>query len=110
MKKITIKSFGKEEEVFFTKTTYANNGNTAIQMWCENEDGFAEPYATFTVNLMKWKERNMVNVDTNNLYSNVVEVLEEMGLIENANFDIPSGFCLYPTYILSDDFLDKWCE
>lgn len=113
-KMLKIKTtFGSEEEVFFTTNTYANNGNLAVQIMSMEKDGdeeYAEPYAMLTVNLHPLYNKRLGFIDTNNLYSNIVKVMEKNGLIKACGVNAQSGFCSYPLYEFSEDFVNGNCE
>lgn len=101
---LKIHSFGEEHEVFFGINSYANNGNVAINVITTE----GEPWQMLTVNIGKLPY-GYACLDTNNTYSDIIEVLEEKGLIKSEGIYVPSGFCSYPVYHLSDDFLSEWC-
>ena len=87
-----VTSWGEEYEVTVEKTKYGNNGNLAIQLWCD--DG---PFATLTVNLNKKLKEGYAYVDINNCPW-AEEFIEKNHLGEFADDFGFSGFCIYPLY------------
>ena len=84
-------------DVSLERTNYINNGNLAIQMWCE-EDGFKEPFATLTVNLGGEKlPSNQAYVDVNNCPW-AEQFIEDNELGRPMFLFKKSGFCQYPLY------------
>ncbi len=106
MNTMKIKSFfGSEADVYFVTTSYANNGNLAVQIMSIDEDGFSEPFASLTTNIVDL-DKNLACVDENNLYCDVAERLENMGLIKKMNRSVASGFCSYEVFEFTDKFFE----
>lgn len=101
MKTIKINS----TEIGFSRETYSNNGNLAIQCWVVKDGVFIEPYAMLTVNLNKKHRENCAFVDYNNCPSDIISVLEDNGWAETTWRIEGSGFCTYYEYEFSDEFL-----
>ena len=82
--------------VYLEKATYANNKRLAVQAFVVEEDGWAEPYATITVNLPdeKLTDDKCAFVDGNNVPF-IEEWLEENGIAEPTGQVGFSGFCIY---------------
>ena len=97
--------FGGKEKGYMVENRYANNGNLAIQIMTYDGE-MTEPYCMLTTNIVDFKDKNLITIDTNSLYCDVVEVLEREGVIENMHDIIPSGFCTYPVYRVTDKFKD----
>lgn len=96
----TVESWGQKEEVWLTRTTYADNDSLAVQAWCK--DG---PYDTITVNLEEskdWVGTNYQFVDTNNCPW-APELLEKNGLGHPSGIMGFSGFCAYPLFLFEVD-------
>lgn len=87
---------------------YANNSNLAIQLYCDNE-GFEEPFAMLTVNLLN-RDRlneNMAYVDTNNCPW-AEDFIKEYNLGKNTGKTLASGYCIYPLYEFNLNELRKY--
>lgn len=87
-------------DFIFNIDVYVNNGNTAINIYCK-EDDFWEPYANLTVNLDMTLDSTKAFIDTNNLDDEFIKYLEEQGFISNTGLKRQSGFILYPLYTLN---------
>ncbi len=102
--KATVKTFYGSTDVTIETATYANNGNLAIQLWCE--DG---PFATLTVNLSKKCKPNCAFVDINNCPW-AEEFISRYSLgIPTGNMQT-SGFCCYPEYEFDLDAVNKYTK
>lgn len=102
--KATVKTFYGITDVTIETANYVNNGNLAIQLWCE--DG---PFATLTVNLDNKCKPNCAFVDTNNCPW-AEEFIDQYNLgIPTGNMQI-SGFCCYPEYEFNLDAVNKYVE
>lgn len=105
---IKFNAWGREVTCVFEKGTYANNKNLAIQLYCEDEDwGGWEPYCTLTVNLYDGLPSNRAFIDTNNCQFSIVNAMKEAGYMKETGIMEASGFCIYPLYEFSQDFLDQ---
>ena len=96
---LIYKSWGTDWKITFKVSSYANNGNLAISMIDWN-DGYAEPYASLTVNLGDRGDTlpmNQAYVDTNNL-SGIEAWIQKTGIGKFTGHVKPSGFCVYPLY------------
>lgn len=102
---VVFRDWEKEQLCIFEKTTYMNNGNLAIQMYCKNEEWDCYcPYGTLTVNLKKLPD-NKAFLDTNNNPFSLITTMVKAGYIkETGEMDV-SGFSVYPVYEFSREFL-----
>ena len=102
--KATVKTFYGSTDVTIETTNCVNNGNLAIQLWCE--DG---PFATLTVNLSKKCKSNCTFIDTNNCPW-AEEFISRYALgVPTGNMQV-SGWCIYPEYEFDMDTLSKYKE
>lgn len=106
MKTIKINFLGEKFTLGFVKSTYANNGNIYVGVYSP----YGEPFTDLTVNLGIELEEKTAFIDTNNCDKSIINALERRGLIINSYRTVSSGFCIYPIYFLTDDFLNNWCE
>lgn len=102
--------YGTDWKIFFVGNTYAVGGGMAIDCWCEFfdedfEEACAEPYAPITVNLGETCPERCAFVDTNNSRA-VIEWLEDNGLASPTGNSIQSGFCFYPEYRFTKEFME----
>ncbi len=108
--KITI--WGHEYNIVsISRETYRNNGNLALQLWCEDtEYGGVEPFATLTVNLGKaLPEKNQAFIDVNN-NPWAPEFIEKYNLGRDTGRCGFSGYCVYPLYEMNLEEIDKYKE
>ena len=100
MKKLKIKAFCEEVPVYLAISKYNSNGNLAILIMYD-EKGYEEEWERLSINILRLPE-NTIAVDTNNnSNSNIVEVLEEKGVITPLGYSSPSGLCEYPVYAVN---------
>ena len=77
--------------------------NIGMNLYVEDEYGL-EPYATLTVNFGEFiGEKNCAYIDTNNCY--FAEQLLKQGIATDTGYTKQSGFCTYPLWHFSADFL-----
>lgn len=109
---VIIDSFGDkvvvEPELGLCNTTELIMGNTmpglVIQFYSYDEDGYREPYATLTKNFGEFiGAKNCAYIDTNN--NSFTAQLLDMGICKDTGFTKNSGFCTYPLWEFSVDFL-----
>lgn len=83
--------------VYIEKVKYQYKNRLAVQAYVVEDDGWVEPYATISVNLIKEKltDENCAYVDCNNVPF-IDEWLEENGIAEPTGRFAFSGFCVYP--------------
>ena len=108
MTTMKYESFGKKYELSFVRGQYQNNKSLAIIVQCQEEgEEFLEPFATLTVNLntSHLLDENCAFVDTNNCPMNIIQGLVEQGVAEYTNHDSMSGYCVYPCYRFSKEWL-----
>lgn len=112
MKPIKITTRWNEElEFIFQVNRYANGNNLAIEVLSWNEEcKFWEPYSTLTINLPGMhNEPREAFIDTNNGDPNIIKALEKLGYIKNTGIVRNSGYCIYPLYEFSKEFLNiEW--
>ncbi len=78
--------------------------NLGIQLYCYDEDGFREPYATLTVNFGEFiGAKDCAYIDTNN--NSFTDQLLAMGFCQDTGFTKQSGFCTYPLWKFDSEFL-----
>ena len=96
--------WGGVTRVRLVRGAYAD-GSLAVQALCEG-DGYWEPFATLTVNLCDARSQNAsyAYVDANNLPT-APEFLVENGLATYTGMTRTSGFCAYPLYAFTSEFL-----
>ena len=96
--------WGGVTRVRLVRGAYAD-GSLAVQVLCEGE-GYWEPYATLTVNLCDARNQNasFAYVDANNLPT-APEFLVENGLAAFTGACGTSGFCAYPLFAFTSEFL-----
>lgn len=103
--------WGREVTVDFRKGTYMNNGNLYVGAYNVNEEGDLEPYCNITVNFAeRLAEANSAYLDTNNGDMNLFRVMVKEGYISPLYSAMESGFCTYPLYEFSQEFLDNVLE
>ena len=106
-------SYGTIYELSFRKGHYLDNKTLAVQIMCKEEDeSYFEPFCMLTVNLPTTKSLpdNRAYVDTNNCPSDLIQALEEQGVITKTLILAPSGFCVYPLYEFNQEWLNKLSE
>lgn len=87
--------YGRSNTMYVEMAKYGENGNLAIQLYC-NDDGYMEPWSTMTTNLSVKLPADCAYIDTNN---NGYEIVD--WIIKN-EFGVPtgevrqSGYCVYP--------------
>ena len=83
--------------VYIEKVKYQYKNRLAVQAYVVEDDGWVEPYATISVNLVNEKltDENCAYVDCNNVPF-IDEWLEENGIAEPTGRFAFSGFCVYP--------------
>ena len=102
--------FGSEKVLTFHKGSYLNNDNLFVGAYEVYEDGEKEPYCNITVNFEEPLPDGMAWVDSNNADRNLIKAMEEMGWIVFGGCYRQSGFCKYPLYQFTDDFLEEVTE
>ena len=108
MTTMNYESWGTKYELSFVRAQYTNNKALAIKVMCKEEgEEFIEPYATLTVNLSKsgLLDENCAFVDTNNCPTDIIKHLAKEGVAEYMGYSETSGFCSYPCYRFSKEWL-----
>lgn len=111
-KKYHFKTEKCDAEIRFLKTRYVNNGSLAIVMFIESDysndlEEIYEPYAVLTVNLIDSPNENYQFIDVNNLGEMALDWLARKGIATYQDYDLSSGFCIYPLAKFSDEFVDN---
>ena len=99
--------FGVDVTVVFKKGTYLNNGNLYVGAYTVDEYGYFEPYCNVTVNFEEKLEKGMAYVDNNNADNNLLQAMIDMGYMSYMFKNKMNGFCKYPLFCFSDEFLDN---
>lgn len=100
--------YGRTYRLYTRIDKYAENGNTAIQLFCEDEeDGFLEPYMTLTVNLGPLS-KEYAYLDVNHERAGIIKMMKEYKLGENMYIEKRSGFVTYPLYKLNLEEFGKY--
>ena len=105
---MNYESWDTTYELSFVRAQYTNNKALAIQVMCKEEDDeFTIPFARLTVNLPKsgLLDENCAFIDTNNCPTEVIELLTKEGVAEYMGYSETSGFCSYPCYRFSKEWL-----
>ena len=103
-------SWGKTYELSFRKGHYQNNSRLAIQVMCKEEgEDWYEPFCTLTVNLEDsiQIQDNRAYIDTNNCPKDLIQSLEEQGVMTKTRIAQQSGYCVYPLYEFNQEWLNK---
>lgn len=107
MAKLQIQNPWGTDEVYMAIEKYLQNGNTAITLWIETEDGF-EPYNTVTKNFGDLPE-DYAYIDTNN-NPGVLELLISKKIAYPTGIEERSGFCTYPLVRLDLEEIKKYLK
>lgn len=76
-----------------------------IQLYTE-EEGMLMPYSTLTLSFGEFISiKNSAYIDTNN--NSFAHQFVEMGLAKETGFTKRSGYCTYPLWIFTEDFLKE---
>ena len=110
MTKETMKyeAWGKKYELSFRKGQYRNNNSLAIQiMSTEEGEEYSEPFCMLTVNLAFEVEEGCAYIDTNNCPRDLIQMLIDAEIMWYTDKDYMSGFCIYPMFRFSDEWLNS---
>lgn len=70
------------------------------------KDSNGIPYTTLTVSFGEFiGMKNAAYIDSNNNPKELIDAVVEAGWMQDTGFTKSSGFCTYPLYIFSEDFL-----
>ena len=108
MKTIKITFLREKFELGFVKGEYAYNNNTYIGV--VSPDGSLFTDLTVNLGFDFCLPENRAYIDTNNCDKSIIKRLEKKGLIVDTCSSVSRGFCVYPQYILTQEFLEDWCE
>ena len=74
--------------------------------WIDPDTNMLEPYGTLTVSFGEYiSAKNCAYIDTNNCP--FAEQLLEYGIAHNTGLTKQSGFCKYPLWVFSEEFLKE---
>lgn len=104
-----VSQFGNKYDLTFLKLKYLYFNNLAVEVLAQGEDEYPEPYAMLTVNLPVVPHKGCAFIDTNNC-GYLIKTLELAGCITPTGVKAHSGFCEYPEYRFSEDFLSSMIE
>lgn len=107
MAKLKIENPWGTDEVYMEITKYLHNGNTAITLCIETEEGF-EPYNIVTKNFENLPE-DYAYIDTNN-NPGVLELLLSKSMVYLTGDMKQSGFCVYPLVRLNFEEIKKYLK
>lgn len=108
MTKETMKyeAWGKKYELSFRKGQYRNNKCLAIQIMCTEEgEEYSEPFCMLTVNLASGAEEGCAYIDINNCPKDLIQMLIDEEIMWYTDIDRMSGYCIYPMFRFSDEWL-----
>lgn len=89
--------------MFVFKKGFYNNGNVALIVLFNDEYGLEE-WCDLSVNITSFGDMETFCANVNELNCDVLVRLEEVGAIKNLGYSIPSGYCDYPVYQITDKF------
>ncbi len=95
---ITIEHKGEKLELEFVEYIMGGSGIVAY-----TEDG--DIYGNLTTNVGPQNRGYWLTIDTNN-YPNMDKTLLENNILDELITEVQSGFCMYPVYQLSDQYID----
>lgn len=98
---------GTTKQVDFLVSAYSNNKNLYVGL-TTMEEGYPQPYADITVNLISNIPPYTAFVDTNNM-PELEEFLVENGIATFSGFVQESGYCTYPLYFFKEEKLRELC-
>lgn len=98
--KAKLNMWGENHEITFSKTTYRNNGNLAIQAIDEDN----APWCMVTTNLGVELPPNQAYLDNNNCSPEIIQWLIENKYAKEMGIGF-SGFCTYTLVEFSDEFM-----
>ena len=99
--------WGKEYKLFFKRQEYAVDNSLAIQVYCEDEEGFIEPFCTLTKHLgVTPSKPNVAYIDCNNTPMEIRDNLIDEGVMTYTGNAMRSGYCTY----FEAEFSTEWLE
>lgn len=98
----TYDLYGAQYDITIKRSTYRDNGNTAVMAQTAN----GEPFATFTVNLGEKLKPEHAYLDTNNC-KGVFDFMIKNGLATKTGIFKTSGFCTYPLVKLNLNAIEE---
>lgn len=108
MVEIEFEFLGEKHRARFHKDNYANNGNLYIGVltWDE-EDGYWVHWSDLTVNLNVPCKMNTAFITMEISGEEIMDVLVEKGYAIETGVMRCSGYCVYPLYEFTDEFLSS---
>lgn len=100
---------GEKHKARFWKNSYANNGSLYIGVltWDEDYEEW-ESWSDLTVNLPGMcHEGNLAFVNMECSGKEIITILEAAGFVKNTGVTRSSGYCVYPLYEFTQEFLDS---
>ena len=93
VKNFTMKSpwTGEDMEMFCDYNEY-QYGGIALELYCEDEEGFMEPYCTASVCIPGALEDNEIAIKNYSENSGILEILTENGIVNEPHRYVSSGF------------------
>lgn len=105
--KLKYDSWGTEYELSFQRGKYQSNGSLAIQVFSKEEgEEYVEPFCTLTVNLsVPPVNDRRAYIDTNNVPMDLIQLLQDNDICHPTGIMQTSGYCVYPEYEFSEEWL-----
>lgn len=113
---IGLNVWERDAKMMFIKSAYVRDDSLAIQVWGAFEDDddpdMFMPFCTLTVNLglPHPLPTNCAFVDVNNCPVELIEKLEEMGVMTETDTHVRSGYVVYPMYKFDDEWIETMHE
>ena len=105
-----VSKYSGEVTGYLIKNRYADNNNLYIGvMGRDASNNYFEPWCDLSVNLIPLKNGEFAFDANNNSTNNIIEVLQEAGVVEALGIELPSGYCKYPVYKVTSKF-HAWCR
>lgn len=88
----------------YSVTDFMGGEKFGLALELLDSDGL--PYTTLTVSFGEFiGMKNAAYIDSNNNPKELIDAVVEAGWMQDTGFTKASGFCTYPLYIFSEDFL-----
>lgn len=98
---------GKKHTAQFHKNTYVNNGNLYIGVLAWDEEyEYWEHWSDLTVNLSVPCKPNTAFIKTDCSGEEIIEALVKKGYATETGVMRCSGYCVYPMYEFTEEFLN----
>lgn len=104
---INFNSYDEDHRARFYKDIYEYYGNlyVGVTTWDE-ECKCWMPWGDLTVNLDMKCKPNEAFLDTNNCAPDIIRILKEKGYIKDTGITRQNGWCTYPLYEFTEEFLN----